>query len=206
MRQQAETMAVCDQLTGLLNRRGMAQQFPVIMGLAERNSWYFAALVADVDHFKRINDNFGHRAGDQVLQQLATVISQLIRPEDLAVRLGGEEFAVLSVVRHRTDAQQMAERLRECVAEASTTHGSQPITISIGVTYATITPTSISDALLEQFINTADDLLYDAKSSGRNCVRAGELVASRRYASLGGTAPAAPRSTTDARRQESPAS
>lgn len=174
-RQQAELMAISDQLTGLLNRRGMTQQVPALMALAQRNHGIFTTMVADVDHFKRINDTLGHHAGDEVLEQLATLIRASLRPGDLAVRLGGEEFAVLAVLQHPTDAHLIAQRLRESIANSTTTAPTPAVTISIGVTYAPITTTSISDSHLEHFLNTADALLYEAKSAGRNCVRIREL-------------------------------
>ena len=155
---------ITDPLTGLNNRWGLeragvqywkdraCQQLPV------------ATLVVDVDHFKRINDAQGHAAGDEILRQLAKVLTATIRAEDIAVRMGGEEFLVLCHVAPG-QAASVAERIREAVERELA-----PVTVSIGVHEAVPTrddqlPTSIWAA-----VDHADRALYVAKNAGRNRV------------------------------------
>lgn len=158
--QRAENEARNDPLTGLSNRRRLAE---FLRGLGQSE---FCFLVVDVDHFKQINDTYGHDAGDEILQQLAKILSECIRQSDLAARIGGEEFCIIFPGTELAKAEQLAESLRRSieVRSFSTNLGNIDITVSIGV--AAHQPGTEHAITFKQ----ADTALYKAKKSGRNRV------------------------------------
>jgi diguanylate cyclase (GGDEF)-like protein len=151
-----EHVSRTDHLTGLPNRRYVEEQLRSVLAAALRHEHPAAVLVIDVDHFKSVNDQRGHAAGDQVLVQIATTLAASIRTEDILGRWGGEEFIVVAPHTAREAVAVLAERLRASV-EATT-----PVTISIG---GACTP-EVGLRLLD----VADANLYKAKASGRNKV------------------------------------
>jgi len=162
-------MAVTDALTGLHNRRYMAGQLQALMSRAGQGGDPVAVLVMDIDHFKAVNDGFGHDAGDEVLREFAVRLATNVRAIDLPCRLGGEEFVVVMPGASLEDASIVADRIRRDV-------GSMPfpimsgaesltITVSVGVA-ASIGAGDNPDALLKR----ADEGVYEAKSRGRNQV------------------------------------
>jgi diguanylate cyclase (GGDEF)-like protein len=153
-----------DPLTGLANRRGLEQSGPPRWVARARLGLPIAILVIDVDHFKRINDTEGHAAGDQVLRRLAMVITEAIRLDDLAVRLGGEEFLVLASL-PQGHGEQAAERLRTTIERELA-----PVTVSIGVHELMPDSRPEMPAALWAAIDSADRALYVAKNTGRNRV------------------------------------
>ncbi|MFP4147685.1 MAG: GGDEF domain-containing protein [Halorhodospira sp.] len=157
-----------DELTGLPNRRRFIEAGEMETARARRYGRPLAVLILDIDHFKWINDTFGHLAGDQVLIDFSEVLAPELRDTDLLARLGGEEFAVLLPETSLHTAFQVAERLREKVFELGTDYGGQMIsvTVSIGAT-----STELGKAALDTLLGAADDALYEAKESGRDCVR-----------------------------------
>lgn len=161
-------MAATDMLTGLPNRRhflAQLEQEKARVSRAEEKS--AAVLMLDIDHFKKVNDTWGHAAGDQVLRHLATLMREDLRKIDTVGRLGGEEFAVILPGADSAAAEIFAERLRKQVAETPAQHGERsiPVTISIGVTEIKPLDVSAGDALTR-----ADRALYRAKECGRNRV------------------------------------
>jgi len=164
---EAETRALTDALTGLHNRRGFEQN---AQGLeAESGSLRGAALLfADIDHFKRINDEYGHGLGDKVLCAVADLIRASIKGRDIAARLGGEEFAVLLPGTTLAGATSLAEQLRASVERGRVRHASGAaignVTISIGVANAR------HGESLDELIQRADAAMYIAKQGGRNQV------------------------------------
>lgn len=122
----------------------------------------------DVDHFKRVNDQHGHQAGDQVLRQVAAAITERVREEDLVGRYGGEEFLVAGTVRSERAAFGLAEDLRRAVANLRVTFGEATIspTVSVGLAYVPPGPAPTTTEILA----VADRALYAAKDAGRNCV------------------------------------
>jgi len=163
-----------DILTGWHNRRYLQRRLPEELARAGRYRQPLSALLLDVDHFKRVNDSYGHAAGDQVLRDVASRVKHVLRTSDVAVRYGGEEFAVLLPQTGLRDAARMAERIRHTVATGPFSIKEGPeldVTVSIGV--AEVWPAVIAaDAAVlgEQLLSRADGALYRAKSAGRNRV------------------------------------
>jgi diguanylate cyclase (GGDEF)-like protein/PAS domain S-box-containing protein len=162
-----EQQALCDALTGLPNRRAFAAEGAQMMARAARSGDVLAIGVADVDHFKKINDEYGHAAGDAVLCALAAAIREVGRTTDMVARLGGEEFGLLFANATLEQAAQVAERVRAAVAanRTLTTDGMRlQVTISIGLAQLT------ADGSLDDAMRDADKALYRAKHRGRNRV------------------------------------
>jgi diguanylate cyclase (GGDEF)-like protein len=154
-----------DPLTGLANRRSLDEDLVRRLDEWRRNQTPLSLLFLDVDHFKQLNDEHGHQAGDVMLQEVARVLEVDLRDMDLAARYGGEEFAVLLPDTVLEDAEQVAERLRLAIAMASATHQTKKlqVTTSLGVT------TAQPDDSQQSLIQRADAALYAAKNAGRNC-------------------------------------
>ena len=159
-----ERLARTDGLTGLANRRTLHEALPREIARAERMGECLSLIMTDLDHFKSVNDQYGHLTGDQVLVHAASVFGSQLRPYDLAARFGGEEFILLLPGTSGDDAAAIAERIRKAVAEIKVPGCPRQITVSLGV--ATWMPGEAP----EQFIARADRALYGAKSSGRNRV------------------------------------
>ena len=161
-----QTLASRDPLTNVLNRRAFADSFETATRKCRRQQLSSSIYVIDVDHFKRINDQYGHDAGDRVLVQLARVIEGLSSSQSAVARLGGEEFAVLNYDGNAANALKFGENLRQAV-EASPVwiNGEKLVlTVSIGVHVL-----NESDSLTES-LRSADAALYRAKNNGRNRV------------------------------------
>jgi two-component system cell cycle response regulator len=170
---QSMELAVTDQLTGLHNRRYMRSQLENFIKRANMGGGPVSVLIADLDHFKKVNDIYGHNAGDDVLKEFSRRLRDHIRPADLACRYGGEEFVVIMPDTSQALAQQAAERLRAMVAGTPFTigHGEQlNVTMSGGVA-TTFPPDDDLDAMLKR----ADEALYRAKRNGRNAVDVARL-------------------------------
>ncbi len=161
-------MAVKDQLTGLFNRRYMAQHLDTLMKAASAER-PISLLIMDIDYFKRVNDTYGHAAGDDLLRQFSNRLAENIRGADLACRYGGEEFVVILSGTDPQFAWAAGERLRRAVEESTFPVGQPPVlipvTVSIGAAYS-VGGEENSEALLRR----ADEALYRAKREGRNRV------------------------------------
>lgn len=156
--------ASTDPLTQLLNRRGFTERAQQLLAQASRSQLPVSALSLDIDFFKRINDTYGHDTGDVVLQQFARTIAQRVRQTDLVARFGGEEFIVLLPDTPAPSALQLAESLRQTIADLHI-DGVGPITASVGVSHW-----RGSQESLESLLKRSDDALYQAKHTGRNKV------------------------------------
>lgn len=168
MARELRKLASTDPLTGALNRRHFWHTAGMELHRHHRYFRELAMLMMDIDHFKRINDSFGHPAGDKVLRQLAKSCIKNLRKSDIFGRIGGEEFAVLLVETQAEAAVEVADRLRQRLAAKQTiVNGGIPInfTVSIGVTHARREDDSIDD-----LIKRADAALNQAKNKGRNRV------------------------------------
>jgi diguanylate cyclase (GGDEF)-like protein len=163
-----EALARHDPLTGLLNRRALNQQQALWWDRWQRHQSAFAVICLDIDHFKCINDRWGHDVGDHVLTLVATALQNQVRPMDTLARTGGEEFIVLLDLREPTDdLLQIAERIRQAVQglELLPNDKGQPLTVSLGVALSTTTDVRPADV-----VTRADNALYLAKANGRNRV------------------------------------
>jgi len=160
--------AQTDELTGLMNRRAFFEHAQVLYEQCRHNRQPLCALMMDMDHFKEINDTYGHQAGDQALRQIGGVISASFRQADVYGRLGGEEFAVLLPNTSLETARAIAEQLIKAISSLSSApvHG---LTASLGVA-----STHAQDQDLHGLMNTADKALYRAKALGRNQVAVAE--------------------------------
>jgi|GraSoiStandDraft_4_1057263.scaffolds.fasta_scaffold135616_2 diguanylate cyclase (GGDEF)-like protein len=152
-----------DHLTDLANRRGFEERVEVELARARREATSVAVVSFDLDHFKSVNDQLGHDAGDQVLATLAAVLRAETRGTDVAARMGGEEFAVVLAPSEVDDALEYAERVRAAFAVAGMGVQAWP-TISAGVAAA------LAPAEIEQLLRAADGALYEAKAKGRDRV------------------------------------
>ena len=159
-------ISLTDPLTGVGNRRRLEQTLPVEIKRAERTGEKLCAFVADLDHFKRVNDNFGHEAGDKVLAAFGDSLRRYTRATDILVRSGGEEFIVLMPHTELDNAIRVADRLRESLAANRVEPLPDPVTVSVGV--AELDAGEQGELLLRR----ADKALYEAKRSGRNKVMA----------------------------------
>ncbi|MBP6215775.1 MAG: diguanylate cyclase [Luteimonas sp.] len=161
-------LATHDTLTELYNRRHFVEMADKEIARAVRHRRPLALCIIDVDLFKPVNDRHGHIAGDEVLRQIAAHLRQHVRSEDMAARIGGEEFAVLLQECGIEAAAGFAERLRQAIADAWFSPGGerQRITVSIGI--SVLNPARETRAAL---MAAADVALYRAKHDGRNCVR-----------------------------------
>ncbi len=165
----ARTAAITDPLTGLANRRHMDESLQVLAGTAMNDGRWLSLLMVDIDHFKRINDKWGHPVGDQVIQLAAATIRGSLRDNDLAARYGGEEFAVLLPGVTTDDAVMVGERIREAFARHQMVVRNSgevlgQMTVSVGVAqYEPGEP-------LTGWMARADAALYEAKGAGRNRV------------------------------------
>ena len=161
-------LAMKDALTGIYNRRHFMGRLDSEWKRSRRYGRPLSLLLLDIDHFKSINDRYGHDVGDQVIVAVARLCGTQTRDSDVAARIGGEEFAILLPETDLADARIAAERLRTAVAErpVATTAGPIAVTVSIGA--------AIADQAGDpaEFLKRADQGLYAAKGGGRNCVAA----------------------------------
>ncbi len=166
--QRLEELTVTDTLTGLANRRSLSAKMALHLERYLRNGRPFSVLMLDLDHFKMVNDRYGHLVGDEVLRQFAVCLTRSIRAVDFVARYGGEEFTIILFETGHADSWELAERIRTRVrkmrlaAQSGTVLG---VTVSIGI--AEVRDTDIAP---EHLLQRADAALYQAKRAGRNCV------------------------------------
>ena len=156
-----ESYALIDELTGVFNRRGLEMKLDKLRNSWRQTSVPYTIFMIDIDHFKRINDKFGHLIGDDVLAKIATIVNKHIRPEDIIGRWGGEEFMIISTRLDQYNAVNFAERIRTII-ETQELDPVGKITASIGIANSQESDT------LKGVILKADQSLYIAKEQGRN--------------------------------------
>ncbi|AUN33329.1 GGDEF domain-containing protein [Niveispirillum cyanobacteriorum] len=160
-------LAQTDSLTGSLNRRTFFSLSEREIGRRRRTGCDIAVLVLDIDHFKKINDTYGHSAGDRVLAQFADQIGQTIRVQDVFARLGGEEFGLILPDASLNQAVETGERLRRIVEQTPIHTDAGPIKITVSMGAAMVKP---GEGSVEPALQRADQALYRAKHCGRNRV------------------------------------
>jgi len=166
-----ENLSICDALTGISNRRHFDQYLEMSFKSNMRSGKSLSLIIADIDYFKRYNDNYGHIKGDECIIKVAKAMEASVkRPTDLVTRYGGEEFAIVLAETDMDGAIIVAEEIKKNINALALTNeyssAAPYITVSLGV--ATILPSS--NCSIEEFINRADKSLYKAKSSGRNTI------------------------------------
>ena len=160
-------MAITDPLTGLNNRRFLESHLPTVIQRARADNKPLSVLIADIDHFKKINDGWGHDAGDRVLKEFARRLRDSLRGSDLACRFGGEEFVVVMPEADARTAQLIAERLRCMIADAPFDIVGESISVTVSAGIAVLGEAGDD---WESLLKRADQGLYDAKRTGRNRV------------------------------------
>jgi diguanylate cyclase (GGDEF)-like protein len=171
LHQEMVQLSRTDPLTGIANRRALFDRLQFEIERCDRFDETLGVVLVDVDHFKRLNDRFGHTGGDAVLSEVAAVLGRCLRKVDHVARYGGEEFAIVLPGAGRAAALAVGEKLRAAIAGASFDYRGEPsgevVTISVGVA---LYPTDARE--LSALIDCADAALYAAKRAGRNAVRA----------------------------------
>jgi diguanylate cyclase (GGDEF)-like protein len=160
-----EVLARQDVLTGVPNRRAFLELADAEFARARRYARPMSLVAIDIDHFKHVNDRFGHAAGDAVLKDLCACATATLRQQDIFARLGGEEFAILVPETDGTGAQVVAERLRHAVSQRAVGHDGHEMRYTFSAGVATM---DSADATIEATLRRADAALYDAKRSGRD--------------------------------------
>ncbi len=162
--------ASVDPLTGALNRRSFFRLFERELAFAKRHQRNITVVVCDLDHFKSVNDTYGHVVGDQVLHEFSQRIQQLTRQEDVFARYGGEEFALLLRELNEQQSSILLERLRVAISDVpfQTNAGELRVTVSMG--FLCCQPQSLQASSALELFQQTDTLLYEAKDSGRNKV------------------------------------
>ncbi len=166
LRGHLETIILTDPLSGCFNRRGFKQLGDREVSRGVRAKWRMAILALDVDHFKRINDDFGHLTGDEAIKEIGALIRETARAGDIVARLGGEEFSILAPDTDETGAMHLADRIMQAFHRRSfsSVRGQLPITISIGVA----ADEAAADDVVRILTARADEALYAAKRNGRD--------------------------------------
>jgi len=159
---QLEALSQSDHLTGIPNRYYLQQAFEVELKRYQRYRHHFSLLIMDIDHFKRVNDSYGHVVGDEIIKRLAQLLTEHVRENDVVGRWGGEEFLILCPETDAKGARALAEHLRQRISQTDFGLATMTITASFGVTDYR------DDELLEETIKRADLALYQAKNDGRN--------------------------------------
>jgi diguanylate cyclase (GGDEF)-like protein/PAS domain S-box-containing protein len=163
-----ERLARTDVLTDVTNRRYFFELAEVQFARAQRYHQPLAVLLLDVDHFKQVNDRYGHLAGDQVLQMIARECQKHFRSSDIFARYGGEEFICLLPEQDQQGALESAERIRQIIGQADVVFEAQSICVTVSIGLAVLQ--TVTNLTLERLIDQADQALYASKTSGRNRV------------------------------------
>ena len=167
MQKRLQLLASNDELTGLHNRRYILERIEEKLPEIRRHQLNFCVMMMDVDHFKNVNDEFGHAAGDDVLRTTANILTRELRQGDIVARYGGEEFLMLLPMTELVSAEALVERLREAIEKQTYTFEGTliSVTASFGITQHLLEDTA------DKMIDRADKALYQAKLAGRNCVK-----------------------------------
>ena len=163
-----EQSAITDVLTGLYNRRYLQDVFPKLLASMEREELVIYAILLDLDYFKKVNDTFGHLAGDECLASFAEQLQHISRASDYVFRLGGEEFLVLSVHDSIIEAASFAEKIRAKIEKTPVMYEQNLINLTVSGGISAVNSSGTVESVLEDLLLRADEALYNAKRSGRN--------------------------------------
>lgn len=169
---QLTALSMTDSLTGVYNRRYLDQRLEEEVARSHRHGYALSCLMIDIDHFKRVNDRYGHQEGDRVLQAIGTVIRQAVRISDVVGRYGGEEFTVIAPSTSLLSAMVVGERIRTRVEQCEFRIADDTVHVTVSIGVAELTPSGSAQSL----IAAADRALYLAKTAGRNRVVADRQV------------------------------
>ncbi len=158
--------ATFDPLTGLFSRRAFLERAEYTLGLAAREGFKVSVLLVDLDHFKTINDRFGHTSGDMVLTTFGMAVAQLVRKSDVVGRLGGEEFAFLLPNTSQCQAHEFSERLHEVINNTIFDTGECAVQVTMSIGIVTL-PTDVAVNNIQKLLSMADEAMYHAKKNGR---------------------------------------
>ena len=164
---EAQRLARTDVLTNIRNRRALFEDSEQVINLAKRYEHWFSVVIIDIDHFKLINDKYGHLAGDFVLKSLAQCITDNVRRVDIFARFGGEEFALILPETELSVAIETAEKLRKLIENLVLEFSNEDLAISCSFG---VTAMHGKESSFEVALSQADKALYQAKNKGRNCV------------------------------------
>lgn len=170
-REELAHQATHDPLTGLLNRRAILQRLHQELSRAARNGDLLAIGICDLDHFKHINDTYGHQTGDEILCRVTEILKGTLREYDCIGRIGGEEFLVIGSMQRKTDCKPLFDRMCAMLSENKimTRSGKLSVTVSIGVALVT------AGSSVDEILTMADAALYRSKDAGRNRITYDEL-------------------------------
>jgi diguanylate cyclase (GGDEF)-like protein len=168
LNRELEERSITDDLTQAFNRQYFMTRFQQEVKRASRYGTRLSLLMIDIDHFKQVNDAFGHQAGDRVLAGVARKFKDRLRETDLLARYGGEEFCIIAIAMDLANAFQLGERLRGLIANTVFEHNGRVMQVTVSIGVSTLRP-EISDRF-EELIHLADEALYRAKREGRNRV------------------------------------
>lgn len=169
--QQLKESALTDSLTGLYNRRHLSEVFPKLLSEANRDHQYLSGILLDLDHFKPINDEYGHPVGDLCLHHIAGILKDTSRASDYVFRIGGEEFLVLSLHRNPDSGEHLASKIRKTLERNACIFGDTAIALTTSIGISQADPLRPPTEALSQMLQQADQALYRAKAEGRNRVR-----------------------------------
>lgn len=172
LEEKLKKLSEIDDLTGLLNRRTGMERMNQVLHQGQRHGHDFVIAVMDIDHFKSINDTYGHETGDKVLKEVNQITSEALRDYDILLRYGGEEFVLCFPETNVEEARIIVERIRTLFEKRSHSlpdGGNLIVTVSVG-----IAAYPNDGKTIDQLINAGDKAMYQAKSAGRNCIRLAE--------------------------------
>jgi two-component system cell cycle response regulator len=168
-------LSVTDALTGAYNRRFLMEQLPIEIERSARYDHRLSVLMCDVDHFKKLNDTYGHQAGDEVLKRVVATMRSKVRNSDWVARFGGEEFVIVLPETGFSNAVKVAETLRASLVEQAVVFDGQPLSVSASFGVAGWDHAVPADAAVDMIVARCDEGVYESKEAGRNRVTAKAL-------------------------------
>ncbi|MCH2038607.1 MAG: diguanylate cyclase, partial [Rickettsiales bacterium] len=180
------SLAVKDSLTGLYNRRYFDVHHSAMLEQAQELNKPLTFMMVDIDHFKKVNDNYGHQAGDLILRQVAERMHSCLRSTDLVARYGGEEFIVITNAAPVSLAYDIADRISKTISKTPIMVNVDGKSLSLTITVSIGAATTVPDDTAESLLSRADKCVYQAKENGRNCIvlsdEIEELIAEKKIA------------------------